>query len=109
MTPPRLVELRCPDCGETQWTIDCDYRGTDGVPNRYEENAYACRGCHRTSAGFAVVQKSPPEFLLQPHPMYPMSREDFERWARILRENFPDHPIPGGPRRASSKAPPAEK
>jgi hypothetical protein len=38
------------------------------------------------------LQKSPPEFFLQPHPLYPMTQEEFDRWHMLLKQHFPDHP-----------------
>src|SRR5215208_306169 len=40
MTPPRLVELRCPACKATHWIIDSDFRGSAlmGMPEAsYDE------------------------------------------------------------------------
>jgi hypothetical protein len=42
--------------------------------------------------GYLVGAKSPPAFFLQPHPMYPMSVEEFDWWVAVLREHFPNHP-----------------
>jgi len=39
-----------------------------------------------------VIEKSPPAFFLQPHPMYPMIRNEFNQWVTVLRAHFPDHP-----------------
>ena len=93
MTPPRLVQLKCPNCATTNWTIECDYRGIGGTDVDYPERDYKCPTCGYAEAGYIVVQQSPPEFLLQPHPMYPMSQKDFDYWAEILQTNFPDHPM----------------
>src|SRR5689334_5322923 len=93
-TPPRLVELRCPACGRPHWQIDCDFRGMDPdeeVP--YERRAYHCPHCATRSDGFQVGEKSPPAFFLQPHPLYPMDRYEFDHWVNILREHFPEHPL----------------
>ena len=96
MTPARMVELRCPHCHASHWEIDSDYRGADlagGVELSYPERDYFCPHCKRTGPGYAVLQKSPPEFFLQPHPLYPMSENDFAYWVEILRQNFPDDPM----------------
>jgi len=94
-TPPRLIELECPICHTKHWELDADYRGMGlwGQRNKsYEEREYRCYECRYEGTGYRVIQKSPPEFLLQPHPMYPMTQADFDHWVTILRENFPDHP-----------------
>jgi len=93
MTPPRLIQLKCPKCAKTHWTIDSDYRGIDGIYIDYSERDYQCPTCGYSEAGYTVLQQSPPEFLLQPHPMYPMRQKVFDYWADILKSNFPDHPI----------------
>ena len=93
MTPPRLTELRCPCCAGTHWVIDSDFRGMDAeLEEPYERRAYACPRCSHRGASYQVVQQSPPAFLLQPHPLYPMSESEFAYWVGILREHFPDHP-----------------
>src|SRR5712692_4952086 len=95
MTPPRLIEFACPSCRATHWEIDSDYRGADLVGQRelsYPEREYSCPVCKRDQTGWRLIRASPPEFLRQPHPMYPMSGRAFNQWARILREQFPDHP-----------------
>lgn len=92
MTPPRLTELECSGCRRRQWVIESDYRGIDGVFIPYAEREYACLGCGTRGSGWILRQQSPPEFLLQPHPMYPMTRADFTYWVDVLRTNFPDHP-----------------
>jgi hypothetical protein len=94
-TPSRLVELRCPHCTSSHWEIDNDYRGAGllgGVELSYQERKYRCPHCKKTGPGYEVLQKSPPEFFLQPHPMYPMSETDFDHWVEVLRQNCPDHP-----------------
>jgi TIR domain-containing protein len=93
MTPPILVQLKCPKCATTHWTIDSDYRGTDGVFVDYSERVYQCPTCAYSEVGYTVLQKSPPHFLLQLHPMYPMRQEEFDYWAEILKSEFPDHPM----------------
>src|SRR5689334_10594245 len=92
MTPGRLVQLECPTCHQAHWQLDHDVRGIGGPYVSYEERIYRCRRCSRQGTGHVVRQKSPPEFLLQPHYMYPMSPKEFERWVRVLRWHFPDHP-----------------
>jgi hypothetical protein len=57
---------------------------------------YFCRACQSRHAGWRILQASPPEFLLQPHHMYPMTRKSFEHWARVLRVQFADHPVVAG-------------
>ena len=93
MTPPRLNELRCPKCHGSHWELDSDYRGMDGVFIPYEERDYDCPACGYSGRSFSVLRQSPPEFLLQPHRMYPMSQRVFDEWAQILKENFPDPPL----------------
>ena len=91
-----MVELRCPYCHASHWEIDSDYRGTElagGVERSYPERDYFYPHCKRTGPGYAVLKKSPPHFFLQPHPMYPMSEDDFAYWVKVLRQNFPDHPM----------------
>lgn len=92
-TPERLVELQCPGCRETHWEIDCDFRGegmADGGELSYAERTYRCPVCEIDRTGFGVLQKSPAEFFLQPHRMYPMSVRQFDQWVGVLREHFPD-------------------
>ena len=94
MTPPRLVELNCPACSQAHWEIDCDFRdmdSSDEVP--YECREYRCPHCERNGAGYSVGEKSPPAFFLQPHPLHPMEREEFDRWVAVLREHFPRDPM----------------
>jgi hypothetical protein len=95
MTPPRLIEFECPACHNAHWDIDSDYRGADmvgGIELPYAEREYSCPSCNRRHPGLAILQASPPEFLLQPHPMYPMTARDFDYWVGLLREHFPQHP-----------------
>ena len=95
-TPARLVRLECPGCQDTHWEIDHDYRGSDLIGEEeleYPERLYSCPSCKRHGRGWAVRDKSPPVFLLQPHRMYPMTRSEFDYWASILRTHFPDHPL----------------
>lgn len=95
MTPPRLVQLECPRCRATCWTIDSDFRGSSlfGEPELpYEERTYECPACRVSGTGYTVLDKSPAEFFLQPHQLYPMKREEFDRWVAVLREHIPDHP-----------------
>jgi hypothetical protein len=96
MTPPRLVQLKCPRCGAASWRIDCDFRGSEifGKPElSYEERTYECPTCRVSGAGYTVLDKSPAEFFLQPHRMYPMERKEFDRWVAVLREHIPDYPL----------------
>jgi len=93
MTPARLVQLKCPECATTHWTIDNDHRGIGGIDIDYSERNYQCPNCGYSKAGYNVLQKSPPEFFLQPHPMYPMRQKEFDYWADILKSHVPDHPI----------------
>jgi predicted RNA-binding Zn-ribbon protein involved in translation (DUF1610 family) len=96
MTPPRLVELECPGCGAGHWRIDSDAHGGDlsVCPDvGYGQREYACPRCGGRATGWSVMQLSPPEFLLQPHDMYPMTRRAFAYWAGILRTELPDHPL----------------
>lgn len=64
-----------------------------GVELPYPEREYSCPHCKKTGSGYVVLQKSPPEFFLQPHQMYPMNETDFDYWVRVLRQNFPDNPM----------------
>jgi hypothetical protein len=94
-TPPRLVELKCPMCHAHHWEIDNDYRGAELVGAKelsYAERTYRCPACGTSGTGYQVGRKSPPEFFLQPHPMYRMTVEEFDHWVAVLREHFPDHP-----------------
>ena len=96
MTPRRLVELECPECHEKHWEIDSDYRGSLLIhqrEQRYGEREYKCPTCQYSGSGYQPLAKSPPEFLIQPHPMYPMIQADFDYWVCILRMHFPDHPL----------------
>jgi len=93
-TPPRLVELQCPRCGVHHWEIDHDFRGMHPdaeIP--YPKRTYRCPHCSVTGDGYAVGRKSPPEFFLQPHPMYPMTSKEFDEWVGVVRGHFPDHPM----------------
>jgi hypothetical protein len=90
-TPPRLNQLECPDCHALTWIIDADYRsrGEPDVPR--EQRNYPCPACQHVGLGWALKQQSPPEFLLQPHELYPMTQEAFDYWFAILRHHFPKH------------------
>jgi hypothetical protein len=92
MTPGRLTELQCPNCRRATWVIDSDFRGIDGVMLPYDKRRYACPHCRHDGSGWILERQSPPEFLLQPHDLYPMTRTAFDYWVRILRARFPDHP-----------------
>ena len=92
-TPPRLVKLQCPACHVHHWEIDHDYRGESGPQElSYAERNYRCPACGTMGTGYLVGDKSPPACFLQPHPMYPMSVDEFDRWVAVLRENFPHDP-----------------
>jgi hypothetical protein len=96
MTPPRLTEIECPSCHKAHWIIDSDYRGADlvgGIEETHPERIYRCPACGDARAGWAIRQQSPPEFLLQPHDMYPMTHAQFDYWVAVLRAQFPGHPI----------------
>ena len=93
MTPNRLSEIACPRCHETHWIIDSDYRGMGGLDATYEERDYPCPSCGQEGSGWTVLVQSPSSFFLQPHDMYPMTQDEFDRWAAILRAHFPDHPF----------------
>jgi hypothetical protein len=96
MTPGRVTELRCPGCQQVSWIIDSDYRGMDGEMIPYGERPYACARCRHDGPRWTLGQQSPPEFLLQPHDLYPMTQAAFEYWVEILRTHFPSHPALSG-------------
>lgn len=90
-----MVELRCPSCRTSHWEIDHGYRGAHLLGQKelsYSERMYFCPHCQVTLSGYAVLQKSPPKFFLQPHPLYPMNRNEFDYWITVLRQYFPDYP-----------------
>ena len=87
-----MVEVLCSICRDSHWEIDHDYRGMFGQKVRYSQRTYYCPHCQSTRSGYFVLQKSPPTFFLQPHPVHPMNRTEFEYWVAVLRRNFPDHP-----------------
>jgi hypothetical protein len=93
MTPPRLTEVQCPVCQQASWVIDSDDRGMDDAELPYCDRQYVCGGCHHDGPGWTVGQQSPPEFLLQPHDLYPMTQAAFDHWVGILRLHFPSHPV----------------
>lgn len=93
MTPPRLTELRCVACRHLTWVEDADDRGEDVESPPYEDREYWCGGCGRHRFAWEVVQQSPFAFLLQPHPAFPMTQEEFDRWVAILAAHFPSHPL----------------
>ena len=95
MTPGRLNELRCPGCQQISWVIDSDYRGLDGTRVPYDERRYVCAHCRHDGPGWTLGQQSPPEFLLQPHDLYPMTQVAFDYWVTVLRTHFPAHPMLG--------------
>lgn len=91
-TPPLMVELKCPNCRGSHWEIDHDFRwsGLGGESElSFKERTYDCPACNKTGAGYRVLQKSPPEFLLQPHPLYPMTTREFAHWLSVFRAAFP--------------------
>jgi hypothetical protein len=92
VTPPRMVELQCPVCKHQHWVIDSDFRGESEPDIPREEREYVCPKCAHRGIGHRVLQKSPPEFFIQPHRMYPMTQSDFDRWHKILKQHFPGHP-----------------
>jgi len=118
-TPPRLVEVLCPTCRGRHWVIDSDVRESyllslctppakvtfrkrliqalgdlcariSGNDPPYMIREYDCPKCNHRGRGHLVLQKSPIGFLLQPHPLYPMTQRDFDHWYKILKENFPN-------------------
>lgn len=91
-TPAQLFELRCPDCNKTHWEIDNAYRGMDGKKTQFSKCPYFCPHCDYSREGYVVLQESPPHFLLQPHPIFPMTKQDFGYWVDILEREFPSHP-----------------
>lgn len=95
-TPPRLNEMRCPRCSRFHWIFDCDSRGAvlaGGTELLYSQREYECHSCGFRGAGFQVRRQSPPEFVLQPHQMYPMSVEAFALWVRVVKRHVPDSPL----------------
>jgi hypothetical protein len=90
MTPPRLVELKCPQCETAQWIIACDYGMILEEDIDYPERNYQCFQCGYSQAGYTVLQKSPPAFLLKYKP--PLRPADFGYWDYILKTNFPNYP-----------------
>ena len=93
-TPPVLIELRCPHCREHAWVLDQASRAADDPEGQlpFSQRMYTCPWCQVRNAGFSVLQTSPPEFFLQPHPMHPMTQESFDQWLDVFRTQFPDHP-----------------
>jgi len=61
----------------------------------YHERRYACDCCRHDGEGWTLGQQSPPEFLLQPHNLYPMTQLAFDYWVGVLRTHFPAHPMLG--------------
>jgi hypothetical protein len=94
LTPGRLNELRCL-CGRVRWVIDSDWRSDQGPMIPYAERTYRCTACGHNGPGWTLMQQSPPAFLLQPHPMYPMRQQEFGYWLEILRTHFPTSPLLG--------------
>ena len=93
-TPPRLVRVKCPNCAASHWVVNCDFpgEGTPWLDLPYEARTYQCPHCGNTGAGYQVQEKSPAEFLMQPHEMYPMGEEEFDEWVGVFHQNFPDCP-----------------
>ena len=87
-----MTELRCPACSNVHWVIDSDYRWEGGPEEPYEERLYRCPSCMRKRVGHAVHRQAPPEFFLQPSPLYPMTLSEFGRWLKIFIKHFPDDP-----------------
>jgi hypothetical protein len=91
-----MIELLCRSCGKSHWEIDHDYRGAELIGQKelpYSQRTYYCQHCQCTGSAYSVLQKSPPELFLQPHPLYPMNRAEFEHWVTVLKQNFPDYPM----------------
>jgi hypothetical protein len=94
VTPARMVELECSRCDRRHWEIDHDSRGSrfgGGRELPYEQRTDGCSGCGQASGGYRALRRSPPEFFLQPHPMYRMTTPDFARWLALFRAAFPLH------------------
>jgi|GEM_PF-1512663 len=90
---PRLVQIDCPNCKIPHWIIDSDFRegwSSDFEEKAYEEREYICPYCNKKTTGFIVLQKSPSGFLHGPDSFSPMSREVFNHWLSIFKENLPD-------------------
>lgn len=85
-----MVELKCPTCEALHWEIDSDYRGIDGQRVEYCDRPYRCPNCSRVGIGYQLKRRSPPEFFLQPHGLYPMSTMQFAYWLALYREHFPE-------------------
>jgi hypothetical protein len=88
-TPPRLTEQECPNCHHLIWVMDADFMGRVGIAR--DQRAYTCSKCGRIGPGWIARRQSPPEFVLQPHDLYPMAQEDFDTWVEVLRTHFPTH------------------
>jgi hypothetical protein len=91
MTPGRLNQLQCPGCQQVTWVIDSDCQGPFVTWTPYVERSYACARCGRDGPGWTLGQQSPPEFLLQPQKLCPMTQADFDYWVTVLRNHFPEH------------------
>jgi hypothetical protein len=75
-TPARLTELECPNCRQLTWVMDPDFTGMrDGLLR--EQRPYRCAACGQAGPGWIVRRQSPPEFVLQPHELYPMTQDAF--------------------------------
>jgi hypothetical protein len=62
-----------------------------GVERDYPDGVYSCPGCGADGSGWVVQDKSPSEFLLQSHDLYPMSLRDFKKWLGVLTTHFSQH------------------
>ena len=94
-TPAILAKLQCPKCREAHWLIDNEFRGAalfGGTEQAWDQRDYTCPCCGYEGPGYVLGETSPPEFFLQPHPMYPMTHVDFEYWVNVLRKHFPNNP-----------------
>jgi hypothetical protein len=90
MTPPRLVELKCPKCAATHWEIDSHYRGMSGIFVAYSERNYRCPACEYSGAGYGLLRQSPPLIDLYPDGMSSLSQKEVDYWTDILDRHFPD-------------------
>jgi TIR domain len=90
MTPPELVEMKCPKCATTHWEIDSVYRGMGGVKVGYSERNYRCPACEYSGAGYDILRRSPALIDLDPDGMSSLSQEEVDYWTDILDRHFPD-------------------
>lgn len=104
-TPPKLIELTCPECTNVHWETDADYRGEGGPFVDYFDRPYQCPCCawngpgyevgqqspsmfiihagNALRAGYEVGQQSPPEFILK-------LWIEFDYWLGIYEQHFPE-------------------